>query len=255
MSKGIKLLKGSRKIHAWFGITLGIFIAIEAVTALYLLHKKSFPTVEKTTLPWGISERKKMEPLPVKAIVSDPSRPKRQLLATHSGIIESTVDASGKRSDQWLSGDTAGKDIKALAFQGDRIWVGLGKQRGLLSCQASAEICQPVGNFREIQSLSVLQDGWLMVAVEKEGAYLFNPASGEKTQIVEAALMASPHAKPLTWGTLLLKLHTGEIVGGRLMLFWDLLSLALVAYVVTGIYIWLKPKLIKRSRQQAGAKA
>lgn len=251
MSKGLTLLKGSRKIHTWVGIALGLFVAFEAVTALYLLNKKYFPGLEAAAVPWEASGYDKSEPSPVRTVVTDPTAPQRKLLGTKYGIVESVAAAEAAPVDRWLPGETAGQDVKSLLFHDGRLFVGLGKGMGLLSCSTDAQSCKLVGAFRDIHGLSVLPGGDLLVAAEKEGAYAFKPASGEKVRLAEAALQKPLYVQPLTWGKLLEDLHTGEIFGGRFMIFWDLLSYALIAYVITGFYIWLKPILIRRSRQKA----
>jgi hypothetical protein len=182
-AKSTALLRWSRHLHTWFGVVIGIFLIVEALTAIYLVHDKSLQGLGSAQLDvgWLPDHYEVGGAAPrLTAVAVDPSRPGRLIAGTRAGLFES-VD--GGRTFACLGGGTSGFEAQALLFVDGSLYVGT-KKSGLLRCDARGAACDRVGGWHDVESLASSGDR-LLVAAHRQGAFVYEPRSGKRTAIAK----------------------------------------------------------------------
>lgn len=272
-----RALRVTRKLHSWFGIALGLLIVVEAVTAIYLTHEESIEPgaaqvmVGRRWLPSGYPPaRGDGAPYALAYALAGGER----WVGTNLGLV---VERDGGPAPR-PRGLPEGQPVQALLADddGSAVWVGAGKL-GLYRCVRPADAvmdgataapeCARVGKLREVKGLARAADGALIVAAHKDGLLRLDPRTPDdepRPLALAGALgegapgggMGAPAAVPL--GKVLKDLHTGKLFGGRLFAVYDLVAVALVGFVGTGLYVWAAPLLRragKRKEQRAASAA
>ncbi|MBM3883719.1 MAG: PepSY domain-containing protein [Verrucomicrobia bacterium] len=126
--------------------------------------------------------------------------------------------------------------------------------------QALATSSQQVGTG-PIERIELKREGdtWLYKIKRKGASELWlNAVTGAhftKGDYRKAALdkTAEPFAGAFDWGKLLLDLHTGKIGGPLGQALMTAVAVLLLALSASGLYMYLKPLLLRRARSQPGA--
>jgi uncharacterized iron-regulated membrane protein len=124
--------------------------------------------------------------------------------------------------------------------------------------QALQKACQHWGEAA-IEHIQLKDEGGKLVYKLKagEGRDLdVDAVSGEVTVKDQLAMKRYNAAGAQTsagvnWKKTLNDLHTGKLFGSPGKLLIDMTSLTLLLLTVSGVYLWLKPNLLKREKQRA----
>jgi uncharacterized iron-regulated membrane protein len=95
---------------------------------------------------------------------------------------------------------------------------------------------------------------------EEDGRLIYKVQGTEHEELIVDARSGAVHARQhyvgaaaggIEWGKVVKDLHTGKLFGGVGKLMIDLTAAAMIALTLTGVYLWYRPKQLKRSKQQA----
>jgi uncharacterized iron-regulated membrane protein len=211
------LLAKSRQWHLWGGLLAGIFLLIVAATGIVLNYKKPiFSALGLEREAKAMKATDENSPQPVKRDKSSAQ------LTTVTGFSAASVSA-----DQALQlarenlGDVALERIELKDEHGTLLYKIKSRSGEELHVNAVTGVCFVKGAYEKVKTA---RDGSVM-------------------------------ARTTDWGKIMLDLHTGKIggeVGKAIMTFAAGIMLLLT---LSGVYMWLKPLLIRRQNAKARAAA
>jgi hypothetical protein len=245
----MKLSKISSNWHTWIGAVLSIPILIVGITAVYLVHKDFFKgekekhekheqnekysttkvdmkdikavAVDENNITWfgtkkGLYKIKNGKPEAVKALMDIDVRQlfnyeKNLFVVTKEGLYVKAQD----KFEKIIEGE-----FTALSTTPDNLLLLTGKY-GILSSRDGGK------TFTEDAGFTQLASNLPGVVKMKEKEYKMKDGEKEK--------------EGRDFGKLMKDLHTGKFLGKDYMWIWgDVVGIACVLLVVTGLYMWYK---------------
>jgi len=214
------LLAKSRQWHLWGGLIAAIFLLVVGATGIVLNYKKPIFTA------LGI-ERDAKEMKDMKPAGTEQARPAKRdksavKLTTTTGFSAATVS-----TEQALAlareklGDVALERIELKAEHGELLY----------------KIKARSGE--ELQINAITGTHFLKGEYEK----------------VKAAPDSAVMARTTDWGKIMIDLHTGKIGGEVGKALMTVAAVILLLLTLSGVYMWLKPLLIRRENAKAKARA
>lgn len=248
---GKTLQRWSRTLHTWSGLGLGLLIVQLAVTGLFLLNTKALSFVgerriDLSVLPGHYGKRGPGEAMRVEA-----------MSVSADGSHLATVGPRGAMQSRdggetWTALAPELREPKAVQHAFGAVW--LGHKRGLARVDLASGVVQavviPGAAGKEVRSLTLHPQLGLIAHGPELG--MLHAADGlawarlGRTTPTAAAPTSVEAKKVLT------DLHTGKFFDGKLLLVYDLTALALMAFVATGVHLWLAPRW-KRWRRRTRA--
>jgi uncharacterized iron-regulated membrane protein len=211
------LLAKSRQWHLWGGLIAGVFLLLVAATGIVLNYKKPIFTA------LGI-EREAKELKPVGADPAKPSKRDKSAigLTTATGFAAATVSIESALA---LARENLG-DVPLERIE-------LKDEHGTLLYKIKAR----GGEELQINATT--------------GAHF---VKGEYEKI-KADATGTVTARTTDWGKIMLDLHTGKIGGEVGKAIMTLAAVIMLLLTLSGVYMWLKPLLIRRQNAKARAAA
>lgn len=225
----------ARSWHTWGSLILALPILIVGASAIFIAHKKALGTDDiKVNAGWlpGYQVQEAKTKLPeVRVALS--TRSGTTLVAMQDGLYR--LDG-----DQLLAvGELAGTQVRGLAESAF----------GRVAAAKNGIWLEKDGQWERTMkgdawSASARADGNIVVALKDKG--LVVSSDGKKWQpdpLLTAALAAMPAEtadKPLSFGKLIMDLHTGQAFFGKTSewIWIDLVGLAMCLLAMTGVYMW-----------------
>jgi uncharacterized iron-regulated membrane protein len=212
-----KLLAQSRKWHTWGGLFAALFLIVVGATGIVLNYKKPIFTA------LGLENEKEMK---MKMAPEDKHARREQAAATSfttvSGFTAATVTTEQALALARESlGEVPLERIELKAEHGEMVY----------------KIKAESGDELWVNALT----GTHFVKGEYEK--------------VKAAPDGAVMARKTDWGKIMIDLHTGKIGGEVGKAIMTGASVLLLLLSVSGVYMWLKPVLIRRENTKAKARA
>jgi len=112
--------------------------------------------------------------------------------------------------------------------------------------RAMAQITQEWGSETPVESIMLRRDGRGLV-------WRIKSAQGHEIHLDARSLAVLTRIQPdgkgaNSFNRIVHNLHTGQIVGMPGKIIMDLVALGLVVLTVTGVILWIKPRLVRRRR-------
>jgi uncharacterized iron-regulated membrane protein len=211
------LLAKSRQWHLWGGLIAGIFLLLVAATGIVLNYKKPIFTA------LGI-ERETKELKPAGADQAKPAKRDQSAdkLTTTTGFAAATVSV-----EEAL--ELARKNLGEVALER----IELKDEHGTLLYKIKTR----GGDELQINATT--------------GAHF---VKGEYEKI-KADVTGAVTARTTDWGKIMLDLHTGKIGGEVGKAIMTLAAVIMLLLTLSGVYMWLKPLLLRRQNAKARAAA
>jgi len=213
-----------RQTHGWIGLIAGLFLITTAVTGIYLNHKNTLGEVLGLKKP----EREREPEAKSHAGAGMIGMSASELAALPVSFAGALSTASG------LVGDSQISRVELKAEKGRWVY----KVKGMTGWEA---IIDAATGHAEITGDTKL--------------------TRSKPQFPETPSRNTPREepKPFDWSKAIKDLHTGKIAGDAGKLLVDLAAVAIILLTLSGLYLWLVPKLRKsrsaRQRKMATATA
>lgn len=214
------LLAKSRQWHLWGGLIAAVFLLVVGATGIVLNYKK--PIFTALGIERDNQERKEMKPAGADRAKPEKRIQSSSLFTTMTGLAGAAVSL-----DQALAlarenfGDVALERIELRAERGELFYKIKARGGDELQINASTGIHFLKGEYERVKASS-------------EGAVL---------------------ARTTDWGKIMIDLHTGKIGGEVGKALMTIAAVILLLLTLSGVYMWLKPLLIRRENAKAKALA
>jgi uncharacterized iron-regulated membrane protein len=213
-----KLLAQSRQWHKWGGLAAALFLIVVGTTGIVLNYRKPIFTV------LGLEN----DPKEMKLKTSpEEKHARREQVAAKSFTTVSGFTAATVTTDQALAlaretlGDVRLERIELKAEHGEMVYK--------IKAESGDEL-------------------WVNAAT---GAHFIKGQYEKVKQSNNGAVVA----RTTDWGKIMIDLHTGKIGGEVGKAIMTAASVLLLLLSVSGVYLWLKPVLIRRENAKAKARA
>lgn len=214
------LLAKSRQWHLWGGLIAAIFLLVVGATGIVLNYKK--PIFTAFGLERDGREMKEMKPMGSASARADQPDQSAGPLTTATGFAAATVSV-----EQALA--LARESLGDVALER----IELKDERGTLLYKIKSRAGQ------ELQINARTGSHYVKGEYEK----------------VKMDATGTVLARTTDWGKIMLDLHTGKIGGEVGKALMTLAAVMLLLLTVSGVYMWLKPVLIRRQNAKAKAAA
>jgi uncharacterized iron-regulated membrane protein len=214
------LLAKSRQWHLWGGLIAAIFLLIVGATGIVLNYKK--PIFTALGIERDGKEMKDMKPAGGDYAKSEQRDKSAGKLTTTTGFAAATVSV-----DQALT--LARENLGDVALER----IELKNEHGTLLYKIKSR------SGEELQINAATGAHYLKGEYEK----------------VKASPDGAVMARTTDWGKIMIDLHTGKIGGEVGKALMTIAAVILLLLTLSGVYMWLKPVLIRRENAKAKARA
>lgn len=213
------LLAKSRQWHLWGGLIAALFLLVVGATGIVLNYKK--PIFTALGIEREAKEMKDLRP----AGIEQPRSAKRDKsavkLTTTTGFAAATVTTEQALAlAQENLGDVALERIELKAEQGELFYK--------IKARSGDEL-----QINAITGAHFLKGEYEKVKAGPDGAVM---------------------ARTTDWGKIMIDLHTGKIGGEVGKALMTIAAVILLLLTLSGVYMWLKPLLIRRDNAKAKAR-
>lgn len=227
--------------HKWLGIVLCLLLLCFCLSGIVLNHRRTFADVNipRSWLPEEFQYKNWNNGLLRGTL---PYEDESVLIYGKGGIFR--TDQSGKYVVDFNDGLPAGADYRSIVrvAQAKDGTLYAAAQYGLYLYDKSQwkEIMfdHPDDDLR-IMDMSLRGDS--LIVTSRNAAYLLLPPYKEARQIIIKTALGEE--TKTSWFRIIWRLHSGELFGlvGRLVV--DAVALVLLFLCITGIFVWLRPKI------------
>lgn len=240
------LHKMSKKVHCYLGLFLSLFLVWMSVSGILLNHPD---LISRVSMPLkampGFYEYKNWNRYSFRDAVFSKKNADRVFVCGKQGVWQSLDNGrTFSAMDNGFPEPAWQKDTFCLLPTENGDFLYAGTRTGLYVCKLATSSWSRVKGVPDIKIISLFQNGDKAYAFTSSGCF-----SGEIEQdAFSPVLLPLPGNMPadLSISRFLLSLHDGSILGLPGKLGVDLLAAVLIFFCLSGIYLWVVSRNLKR---------